>query len=53
MATIKKKPTKKEVVPKMTFGPCSEKQRIILQDTTTDVILMGGKQHCLPFKTTF
>lgn len=28
--------------PKITFGPCSEKQRIILQDTTTDVILMGG-----------
>lgn len=24
------------------YGPCSEKQRLILQDTTTDVILMGG-----------
>lgn len=34
------------------YGPCSEKQRLILQDNTTDVILMGGKHHCLPFKTT-
>lgn len=37
---------------KITVGPCSEKQRIILQDTSTDVLLMGGKIHCLPFKTT-
>lgn len=37
---------------KKTYGPCSEKQRLILQDNTTDVILMGGKQICLPFKTT-
>lgn len=28
--------------PKKTYGPCSEKQRLILQDNTTDVILMGG-----------
>lgn len=34
------------------FGPASEKQRLILQDTTTDVILIGGKQLCLQFKTT-
>lgn len=27
---------------KKTLGPCSEKQRIVLQDTQTDVILMGG-----------
>lgn len=27
---------------KKSYGPCSEKQRIILQDNTTDVILMGG-----------
>ncbi len=27
---------------KRTLGPCSEKQRIVLQDNTTDVILMGG-----------
>jgi predicted phage terminase large subunit-like protein len=27
---------------KKTYGPCSEKQRLVLQDTTTDVILMGG-----------
>lgn len=25
-----------------TYGPCSEKQRLILQDTTTDIILIGG-----------
>lgn len=24
------------------FGPCSLKQKLILQDNTTDVILMGG-----------
>lgn len=32
-----------------TYGPCSEKQRIFLTDTHTDVILLGGgagKQHC-------
>lgn len=40
--TIKKKPTKKEAIPKKSYGPCSEKQRLILQDTSTDVILMGG-----------
>lgn len=28
--------------PKKSYGPCSEKQRLILQDNTTDVILMGG-----------
>ena len=31
------------------YGPRSEKQRLILQDNTTDVILMGGgagKIHC-------
>lgn len=27
---------------KKTFGPCSEKQRLVLQDKTTDVILVGG-----------
>jgi len=27
---------------KKTYGPCSEKQKLILQDNTTDVILMGG-----------
>lgn len=27
---------------KKTYGPCSEKQRIALQDKTTDVILLGG-----------
>ena len=31
--------TKKD---KKTYGPCSERQRLILQDNTTDVILMGG-----------
>lgn len=29
-------------MPKKVYGPCSEKQRLILQDNTTDVILMGG-----------
>lgn len=24
------------------FGPASEKQRLVLQDKTTDVILVGG-----------
>ena len=24
------------------FGPASEKQRIVLQDNTTDVLLVGG-----------
>ena len=33
-----------------TFGPASDKQRLILQDTTTDIILIGGKQLCLQFK---
>ena len=28
---------------RVTFSPCSEKQKLILQDTTTDVILLGGK----------
>ena len=27
---------------KKVFGPASEKQRMVLQDTTTDVILVGG-----------
>lgn len=27
---------------KRSYGPCSEKQKLILQDNTTDVILMGG-----------
>ena len=27
---------------KLTFGPASEMQRLILQDKTTDVILVGG-----------
>lgn len=30
------------VKPKKSYGPCSLKQQIILQDNTTDVILMGG-----------
>ena len=29
--------------PKKVYGACSLKQQIILQDNTTDVILMGGK----------
>ena len=28
------------------FGPASEKQRMVLQDTTTDVILVGGGKLC-------
>jgi hypothetical protein len=27
---------------KLVFGPASEKQRMVLQDKTTDVILVGG-----------
>ena len=27
---------------KKIFGPCSEKQRMVLQDNTTDVLLVGG-----------
>jgi len=27
------------------YGPASEKQRLFLTDNTTDVILLGGKQH--------
>jgi len=34
------KPTSK---PRKVYGACSPKQQIILQDNTTDVILMGGK----------
>jgi predicted phage terminase large subunit-like protein len=26
----------------MTYGPCSEKQKLFLNDTTTDIILLGG-----------
>lgn len=42
---IKKKETiskkdENQNIPK--FSPCSEKQRMILQDKTTDVILIGG-----------
>jgi predicted phage terminase large subunit-like protein len=43
MATKPKKvATKTPKAPKMTFGPCSERQQLALQDNTTDVILMGG-----------
>ena len=34
------------------FGPCSEKQRLVLQDNETDLLITGGgagKRHC-PFK---
>ena len=34
-----KRPIKKK---KMLFSPCSEEQRILLMDETTDVILTGG-----------
>ena len=27
---------------KVVFGPCSEKQRLVLQDDTTDLLLVGG-----------
>jgi hypothetical protein len=27
---------------KKVYGPCSEKQRLVLTDTTTDVIFTGG-----------
>lgn len=37
--TTKKQQTAK---PQKVFGPCSEKQRIILMDNETDVILCGG-----------
>jgi hypothetical protein len=30
------------------YGPASEKQRLILQDTETDVILMGGGKFVPP-----
>ena len=30
------------VTKKKTYGPASELQRIVLQDKTTDVILVGG-----------
>lgn len=29
-------------VPRLVFGPCSEKQRLILTDDTTDILLCGG-----------
>lgn len=29
-------------VPRLVFGPCSEKQRLILMDDTTDILLCGG-----------
>lgn len=32
--------------PKRSYGPCSERQKLILQDNTTDVILMGGGGTC-------
>ena len=30
------------------FGPASEKQRLVLQDSTTDVILVGGGKSVPP-----
>jgi hypothetical protein len=30
------------------FGPASEKQRLVLQDNTTDVILVGGGKSVPP-----
>lgn len=33
---------------KKTYGPASEKQRLILTDKTTDVILIGGGEHPVP-----
>jgi hypothetical protein len=39
----------KNKVERPKFGPASEKQKLILQDTTTDVILIGGKHSCLQY----
>lgn len=33
---------------KKVYGPCSEKQRLILMDTTTDIILVGGGKFVPP-----
>jgi len=33
---------------RVVFAPCSLKQKLILQDVTTDVILIGGGAGKLP-----
>lgn len=32
----------------ISFGPCSEKQRLILLDDTADILLCGGGQSLCP-----
>jgi hypothetical protein len=45
---------RKEAMSKLVFGPASEKQRMVLQDKTTDVILVGGGKICAStLKTAF
>ncbi len=36
----------KEKTKKPVFAPASEKQKLLLTDKTTDVILVGGGEHC-------
>ena len=31
---------------KPVFAPCSEKQRLVLQDDSTDILLIGGGRLC-------
>jgi hypothetical protein len=35
-----------DIMTRQVFGPASEKQRMVLQDNTTDVILVGGGKFC-------
>jgi hypothetical protein len=45
---------RKGAMSKLVFGPASEKQRMVLQDKTTDVILVGGGKICAStLKTAF
>lgn len=39
---MKRTATAKAAAPRPTFGPCSEKQRLILLDDDTDILLCGG-----------
>jgi len=37
-----------DIMTRQVFGPASEKQRMVLQDNTTDVILVGGGKSVPP-----
>ena len=33
------------------FGPCSVKQQLVLLENEVDILLTGGEEHCLQYKT--